>query len=188
MLITRNSYMKNCRITVIGKGNQIDLGKSANYLKDCHIYIHGDNNLIRLGERNVFRKADLYIEDSGSEISFGNNNHIMGFTHIAALEGKAICFGDECLFSTDVIFRNSDSHAIYDSGTGTRINPAESILVGNRVWFGNKTTVLKGAKIGDNSVVATGAIVTHNVPSNSIVAGVPAKVVKSNIIWRHQRN
>lgn len=171
-----------------GKGNRIDLGKAANYLTDCHIYIRGDYNVIRLGERNVFRKADLYIEDSRSEISFGNNNHIMSFTHIAALEGKAICFGDECLFSADVIFRNSDSHAIYDSETGTRINPAESILVGNRVWFGNKTTVLKGVKIGDNSVVATGAIVTHDVPSNSIVAGVPAKVVKSNIIWRHQRN
>ena len=180
--------MKRCKITIVGKGNRLDLGESANYLTDCNIYIYGNNNIIRLGERNVFLKADLYIEDSGSEITFGNKNRILGFTHIAALEGQVVRFGDGCLFSTDVIFRNSDSHAIIDAETGKRVNPAESITVGNRVWFGNKTTVLKGVTINDDCVVATGAIVSHDVPNNSIVAGVPARVVKQGIVWRLQRD
>ncbi len=86
-----------------------------------------------------------------------------------------------------MIFRNTDSHAILDNKTGKRINPAESIEIGDRVWFGNRTTILKGVKIDDDCIVATGAIVTRNVPANSIVAGIPAKVVKSDISWRLQR-
>ena len=186
-LLTKNTYMKKCKIVIHGSGNVIDLGQAANYLTRCNIYIYGNYNVISLGERNVFLNADLYIEDNGSKITFGSRNRILGFTHVAACEGKSVSFGDGCLFSTDVIFRNTDSHAILDNETGERINPAASIKIGNRVWFGNKTTILKGVKIDDDCVVATGAIVTRDVPANSIVAGVPAKVVRTGVSWRLHR-
>lgn len=187
ILLIKNTYLKKCNIVIHGSGNIIDLGQAANYLNRCSIYIYGNQNIIHLGERNVFVNADLYMEDNNSQIVFGSRNRILGFTHIAACEGKSVSFGNGCLFSTDVIFRNTDSHAILDCKTGERINPAESIEIGDRVWFGNKTTILKGVKIDDDCVVATGAIVTRNVPASSIVAGVPAKVVKSNVSWRLQR-
>lgn len=186
-LLNKNTYMRRCKVVIHGSGNVIDLGQAANYLTGCNIYIYGNYNVIHLGERNVFLKADLYIEDDGSKITFGSRNRILGFTHVAACEGKSVSFGDGCLFSTDVIFRNTDSHAILDNESGERINPAKPIKIGDRVWFGNKTTILKGVTIEDDCVVATGAIVTRDVPANSIVAGVPAKVVKTGIIWRLQR-
>ena len=52
------------------------------------------------------------------------------------------------------------------------------IHIGKRVWLGANVTFLAGVRIGDNAIVAAGAVVTKNVPANTIVGGVPAKVIK----------
>ena len=46
------------------------------------------------------------------------------------------------------------------------------------MWIGNNATIMSGVKVGDGAIIAAGAIVTHDVPSYAIVAGVPAKVIK----------
>lgn len=143
--------------------------------------------MIELGKRNVFLNAELWLEDSENHVHFGDRNRILGKTHIAVIEGTSVIFGDECLFSTDVIFRTGDSHSIYEAGTNKRINPSRSIEVGNRVWFGNKTIILKGVSIADDCIVATGAVVTKPVQSNTVVGGNPAKVLKQNVQWGIER-
>lgn len=57
----------------------------------------------------------------------------------------------------------------------------KGIKVGNDCWLGAKVTIVDGATIGDGCVIAAGAVVTGNIPSYSIAAGVPAKVIKSRI-------
>ncbi|WP_235941340.1 DapH/DapD/GlmU-related protein [Paenibacillus puerhi] len=52
------------------------------------------------------------------------------------------------------------------------------VTIGENVWIGSSATILPGVTIGDNSIVAAGAVVYRNVPEDSVVAGVPAKVVK----------
>ena len=52
------------------------------------------------------------------------------------------------------------------------------IHIGSKVWIGAGVIVTKGVTIGDNSIIAAGAVVTHDVPSNVIAAGVPAKVLR----------
>ncbi|MDE6660453.1 MAG: sugar O-acetyltransferase [Anaeroplasmataceae bacterium] len=55
---------------------------------------------------------------------------------------------------------------------------AKPIKIGNRVWIGIAATILPGVTIGDNAIVAAGAVVTKDVPSNTVVAGNPAKIIK----------
>ncbi len=183
----RNTYYRDLKVTIHGSGNIIDFSEGANYIKHSSIYICGNNNHILIGERNYFDGADLYIEDDNCAIRFGNHNRIFGKTHVAAIEGCSISFGDGCLFSDKVVFRTGDSHSIFNVGDGVRINPSKSISVGNCVWFGNTTTILKGVTIGDDSVIGTGAIVTKDVPNNVIVAGNPARIVKEGVMWGLQR-
>ena len=52
------------------------------------------------------------------------------------------------------------------------------VIIGDNVWVGESSRIQRGVKIGDNSIVAAGAIVTKDVPANAIVAGIPAKVIK----------
>ena len=53
------------------------------------------------------------------------------------------------------------------------------VKIGNNVWIGSHATILAGVTIGDNSVVAAGAVVTKDVPANVVVGGVPAKILKA---------
>ena len=56
---------------------------------------------------------------------------------------------------------------------------AEPVRIGNDVWIGGNVTILSGITIGNNVVIAAGAVVTKDVPDNSLVAGVPAKLIRT---------
>ena len=93
--------------------------------------------------------------------------------------GDTIEIGDGATIGRDVIIRSYDGHIIEEEG----YKIAEPIKIGSHVWIGQGATVLKGVTIGDGAIIASGAIVTNDVPAHSIVAGVPAKVVKQNVKW-----
>ena len=107
-----------------------------------------------------------------------------------------VSIGDDCLFSYDVVISPSDGHAILDE-KGKAINPAEDIKIGNRVWLGMGTKVLKGSIIPSNSVVGAGSIYTNTSiesstkrslaqPFGEIFVGIPAKSIKSGITWTRE--
>lgn len=56
---------------------------------------------------------------------------------------------------------------------------AQPVVIGENAWIGSNATILPGVTIGDNSVVAAGAVVTKDIPPDSVAAGVPAKVIKT---------
>ncbi len=64
------------------------------------------------------------------------------------------------------------------AGRREKLGIAEPITIGNDVWIGGNVTILPGVTIGDNVVVAAGAVVTKDLPSNCVVGGIPAKVIK----------
>nr|WP_324248840.1 DapH/DapD/GlmU-related protein [Streptococcus macedonicus] len=59
------------------------------------------------------------------------------------------------------------------------IGIAKPVTIGNDVWIGGNVTILPGVTIGNNVVVAAGAVVTKDIPDNCVVAGVPAKMIKT---------
>ncbi len=69
---------------------------------------------------------------------------------------------------------------------GHPVSPAERrngitmapVVIGNNVWIGAAATILPGVSIGDNAVIAAGAVVSRNVPADTMAAGVPARVLK----------
>ena len=86
---------------------------------------------------------------------------------------------------SDVIVGNfvsmhSQNHNFDDLNVPIRLQGVNSngIFIGNNIWIGAKATILDGTKIGDGSIIAAGAVVKGEFPQNSIIAGVPAKVIK----------
>jgi acetyltransferase-like isoleucine patch superfamily enzyme len=96
--------------------------------------------------------------------------------------------GKDCMFAYDIDIRTGDSHSIIDSTTGSRINYAKDINIGNHVWVAAHSIILKGVSIADNCVIATGAVVVKGFNEQGIiVAGNPGKIVKRNITWSRER-
>ena len=70
------------------------------------------------------------------------------------------------------------NHPLSPRGRRDFLGIAKPVVIGNDVWIGGNCTILPGVTIGDNVVVAAGAVVTKDVPANSLVGGVPARVLK----------
>ncbi len=83
--------------------------------------------------------------------------------------------GDDCLIGHQVVFATIN----HDPDPQKRGNmTAAPVRLGKKVWIGAHATVLAGVTIGDNAIVAAGAVVTGDVPAGAVVGGVPARVIK----------
>ena len=181
-------FTKKNRLNVIGRDNEVYVEGGLTRLSECRITIHGSNNKIIIGRHVVLNGVTLYIEDDNNTISIGDDTWINRNVELAAIEGTAIKIGNDCMFSSNIFIRTGDSHSILNAISGLRINPSRDIELGNHVWVGNGARILKGARIGDNCIISTGAIVTgKEFPANSVLAGIPSKVIKSSISWDRSR-
>ncbi len=100
---------------------------------------------------------------------------------------SSITIGYGVVISERVVIRDSDNHAITSTENGelkSDEKPAAApIVIQDHVWLGMNVVVLKGVTIGEGAIVAAGSVVTKDVPSHCLVAGVPAKVVKTDVSW-----
>ena len=101
-------------------------------------------------------------------------------------EPYQLIVGKDCMFAGEVWLSVTDWHPIYDLDTGKRVNAGGDIIIGDHVWLGAQSKVLKGVHIGQGSVIGTGSIVTDNIPENCLAVGVPAKVVRERIYWTRE--
>ena len=71
------------------------------------------------------------------------------------------------------------NHPMTPMGRRKHLGIAKPVTIGDDVWMGGNVTILPGVTIGNNVIIAAGAVVTKDVPSNTLVGGVPAKKIKS---------
>jgi len=168
-----------------GKGNRIIVDEGSSLL-GCTIIFNGDNCILSI--KSNLHNVSFWFEDSGGLISIGSNNTMESGCQFASVEGTKILVGNDCMFSHEIDVRTTDSHSILNS-KGERINPSEDIVVGNHVWIGIRSTLLKGTKIGDNCVIGACSLLTAKtvVSNNCVIAGVPATIVKKDITWKRER-
>jgi acetyltransferase-like isoleucine patch superfamily enzyme len=109
----------------------------------------------------------------GGHLEIGNNVFInYGSSLVSSAHVK---IGDDCLIGTHVTVMDCDFHRVEDKAWDTT---GEPIVVEDRVWLGNRSMILKGVRVGHDAVVGAGAVVTRDVPPRTMVAGVPARVVR----------
>ena len=180
----KGAFLKKTQIINHGKNNRLVIGKGCR-LSNCRFEFFGDNNQVLIDHDCRGRTLDIWIAD-GSNIEIKNHSHFVGDIHIASIEGKTVHIGERCLFSSEIVLRTSDSHSIMDM-KNNRINPAEDVWIDDHVWVGQQVMILKGAKIGRESIIGTRALVTgKSFPSNVVLAGSPAKVIKEEVCWHHE--
>lgn len=90
--------------------------------------------------------------------------------------------GSDCMIAAGTKIQDNDGHPL-EPGARLRhekvaVADIKPVVLGNNVWIAPRCTILKGVVIGDNAVVGTGSVVTRDVPANTLVAGVPARIVR----------
>lgn len=144
------------------------------------------------GGISIGKRAILYIKGycniySGAKISLRKNSILtLGNCFInnkvSIICSKSITIGDNTAIGPNVVIRDSDDHILIPRTENSMSSP---IIIGNNVWVGTNVIILKGVHIGDGAVIAAGSIVTKDIPSGCLAAGVPAKVIRRDIKWIH---
>lgn len=165
-----------------------EVGKNVCFHKPLNL--EGDGrDAIHIGEGTVFRENCVLgcrkhygTQSFNPEIVVGSNCDIGAYSHITAI--KRIAIGDG-LLAGRYVFIGDNSHGGLSLEEAS-LPPAKrelkskgEIVIGNNVWLGDKVTILGGVTIGDNVIIAANSVVTHSIPSNSLAAGAPAKIVKT---------
>ena len=186
------SKINDCIKTILAKRNLKQISKKA-IVGDGVVVSHDaavispTPNQVTIGDNSEV--ACTFACQNSGRIIVGKNTWIGAKTIIGSVE--EISIGDYAIISTEVHIYDNNNHPISPAlrqkmSEGDfhgdlwkwKHSKSEKIHIGDRVWIGERSTVLKGVNIGNDAVIAAGSVVTHDVPSSTIVAGNPAKVVK----------
>lgn len=113
--------------------------------------------------------------DNGKNIHVGND--FLSNYNLTILDIAPVNIGNNVMIGPNVDIYTVN-HPMTAKGRREYLAKGLPVTIGNDVWIGGKVSIMPGVTIGDNVVIAAGAVVTKDVPNNSLVGGVPAKVIK----------
>ena len=164
-------------------------GEHAMVLKPWHVRLHGSN--IRIGQQpHIIAAADRPVslttwsyEDHQGHIDIGDFALICPGVRIDS--AVSIKIGASCMLAANSYITDADWHDQYDRTQPVGSNAA--VVLQDNVWVGDGAMICKGVSIGENAIIGARALVNRDVPANAIVAGNPARVVKTLDTDRTQR-
>ncbi len=188
VILVRNGVEKivrtisGCDIKFVGDNNVVKIYEP---IKRLHLSIrmYGDSSVVIMPSLHIDRRlkirgmhyCNLYIDSNLST----NSQCLLEFA-----DKTDIYIGRDCMFADDVEIRTGDGHKIKSTKNGKCVNHNKNVYIGNHVWLGKNVMVLKGSKIADNTVVGAHSLVSGVFDTAGVViAGVPAKVIKTDIDW-----
>ena len=128
-----------------------------------------------IATRDMKVRLSIWSEETGQgRISIGDYCLVCPGVRIGC--AREVVIGDNTMLAHGVYITDSDWHDFYD-----RVRPSSisaPVRIENNVWIGDSTIICKGVKVGANSIVGAGSVVTADIPPNTIAAGNPARVIK----------
>ena len=139
-----------------------------------------EGKIIFKGRAFIGQGCKLSITNKGI-LELGHNFVITAETAIVCHKG--INIGNDCLISWDVLIMDTDIHKIMNNDNIV-INPPKQIKIGDRVWIGCRSIVLKGVEISSGTIIAANSTITKSqTTSNTLVGGNPTQILRTDVTW-----
>lgn len=106
-----------------------------------------------------------------------------GFSGTVICAAISVSVGARCLFGADTMIVDTDFHPVDPTGRSAASiseSRSEAVVIGDDVFVGARAVILKGVSVGEGAVIGAGSVITSNVPSFSVVAGNPARVIAND--------
>lgn len=154
--------------------------------KNCNIEL-GENCLFEVGAKTKDKMSRIskvdFVLTKNSKVIIGDDFYF-GSGNVVLSDNSNLTIGNDCMLSYNLTFRIGDGHTILNSETKEKIGRATDVTIGDRVWIGINSTILKNAQIANDTIVGACSVVTKKFDKQNVaIAGNPAKIVKENIAW-----
>lgn len=144
------------------------------------------NNIIVRKVKKLFTYPYFWILDKISHekyarklgVNMGKNCHIYGKVSWGT-EPWIITLGNNVHITDSCRFVTHDGATLIFRDQEPTLELTRPIIIGNNVYIGARSIIMGGVTIGDKVIIGAGSIVTHDIPSNSVAVGVPAKIIKT---------
>ena len=123
-------------------------------------------------------KGSIEIQSRYNNASIEIGDNVATNNNVFICAANCIEIGDNTLIGQNVTITDFEAHGIHPNER-RRVGEIGKVIIGRNVWLGSNVTILKNSSIGDNTIVASGAVVSGVFPSNVIIGGVPAKIIKA---------
>lgn len=169
-----------------GNGSRIFLGGNVD-LSRLKLNIRGQRNAVIFGS-NVSLKGNIDVIGGDLTVFIGASTTFQNVNIYCRGWRLGVYIGRDCMFSSEIELRTSDSHSVIDLNDRAVINPPDGIHIGDHVWLTKQVTIQKGAVIGSDNIVAGGSLVSGQFPvSNSVIKGRPARAdSERRVTWSRQ--
>lgn len=184
----KHTILNSVLFKINGSNNFIEL-RDGCILNNVTFRICGNNHRISIGSNCRFNNGgDIWIEDDHCTLEIGNDSTFEK-VHLALTESYSKMYiGQDCMFAYDIDVRTGDSHSIISTASNERLNHAQDVVIGDHVWVAAHCIILKGVRIPEDSVIATGSVVTRSYQTPGIlIGGNPARQLKEGISWVRER-
>jgi hypothetical protein len=132
----------------------------------------------------ILNLSDIFMRSPAQWLYWGEGATAVGARISIEGERRGIVIGDDCMLSSDVAVSNHDMHTLFDIETEEIINaPPVDMVLEQHVWLGEGATLLGAERVGFGTVVAGGAFVKGTTAPLTVVGGLPAKVLRTNVSW-----
>lgn len=176
------SSLTNSHIIFEGTGNILFVEDGV-YLHNSTLSFHNNNSVVYLSKNWYKYFLNLHVYE-GNCIYIGTDCYFNGPMNILAGEGQNILIGNDSLFSFGVCLKTTDGHLVFSIEDMRRTNFSKSILIGDHVWFGQQTTLLKGTVVGSGAIIGACAVVSNKqLPSNTAWSGNPARQIRQGVFF-----
>ena len=171
---------------VAQSGSLLLLGFEADQRASSAITISDGGTLALDGTVSLLRGTSVIVGPVG-QLTLANGLFVNEGSRIVCQHKMDI--GADCIIGYGATGSDTDEHEVLDASAakGRSYRDHEKVVgavsLGDHVWIGSKAIILKGVAIGNDSVVAAGAVVTHDVGAGELVAGVPARPFRRDITW-----
>lgn len=168
----KKARVKLAKTIRLDKDAKVLASSGASIIVGEHVYLRSDPNGYHTG---MPFPASLIADRKGACITIGDNCRLNGsYVHAQS----SISIGDNCVIAAGVNIIDANGHQVISANRTIGRDDPKPIRIGNNVWIGVNALILKGANIGDNSIVSAGSVVGGgDYPRNSLIQGNPAKVV-----------
>ena len=181
--VVKNPRIKGLAVRFRGQNSRVEIHAPYHFRK-CK-FILGNNATVKIGKtKYLINNLDItYMNNNTVEIGedFSSFN-----CKILMHDEKNTCvkIGNDCMFSTDIVFLTSDGHTVFDKDTREVLNKPYGITIHDHVWIGRNVQLQKNTEIPSNCIVGSHAVVTKKFTEEyTAIGGCPAKVIKRNIHW-----
>ena len=151
---------------------------SASVILDGKINVLGGSK-INIGQQTRIGEAVEFEANANATITIGNDVRINRGTTIVAY--KNISIGDKTLIGEFVSIRDANHGTQKGEWIKDQVHSSKAISIGKGVWIGRGACILAGVTLADGCVIGANSVVTKDVAENTIVGGVPAKVIKERV-------